>query len=189
MAIGLRIKQDVENIEPNASKLLGSPVLPEGWLEKLDPSVIFLLQVNLSDIKDLDKDNVLPHEGYLYFFLDTVEGEYDLKPIVRYFKGEPLEVVENFNEVVDGYEEYVKEYPVEFFECEDDASGTRLLGVPADWNYAEEPRRLLLQFDPLDPGLGIFENIDGLFYFFFKEGVKEPFKTSNVKVELQEEYS
>ena len=57
--------------------------------------------------------------------------------------------------------------------------------VAIDWNYQDEPKKLLLQFDPLDPGLGIFEYVDGLFYFFFDEKEGNNFE----KVILMEEFS
>lgn len=186
-AIKLKIKQTSEAYDPSVSKFLGSPTLPEGMLETLEGDVIFLLQINLEEIKDLDRENRLPHTGYLYFFLNVADGIYDLKPIVKYAPGEPTVLVDNFNEIVEGFEPFVEEYPIEFelVDEEGDGFGTKLFGVPADWNYAEEPPKLLLQFDPLEPGLGIFDSIDGLLYFFFDE--KEPENLE--KVNLVEEYS
>lgn len=188
-AIRLNIKKAEGQREPNVSRFLGNPVLPDGWVNSFPKTVMFFMQINLADIAKYDKENRLPHKGYLYFFLDTADGEYDLEPIVRYYDGEPLDVVDNFNELVPGYEQYVNEYIIEFEECEDDTDGIRLLGVPNDWNYAEEARQLLLQFDPLTVAedIGIFANIDGLFYFFLNEG--EEFHNEVVDVELMEEFS
>ena len=62
--------------------------------------------------------------------------------------------------------------------------GNKLFGKPNDWNYAEEPKQLLLQFDPLDSEMGLFSHLDGLIYFFFGNDRKS-FKD----VEIQEEIS
>lgn len=182
-AIKLKIKKNKGKHDLGVSKFFGKPTLPQKWNDFND-TTIFFLQINLEEIKNFDKDNKLPHEGYLYFFLD-VEDEYAVTCDVRYFKGIPDAVVDDFNSIVPGYEQYDKEVLVEFEECEDDEMGTKLLGYPADWNYMDEPRKLLLQFDPLDAGLGLFEQIDGLFYFFFDEKDENDFS----KVTLQEEYS
>ena len=182
-AIKIKIKKEKGKHDLGVSKFFGKPTLPAEWNDFSD-TTIFLLQINLEEIKNLDKENKLPHEGYLYFFLD-VEDEYAVTCDVRYYKGIPTVVMDDFNCVVSGYEQYNDEILVEFEEVEDDATGTKLLGVPADWNYQDEPRKLFLQFDPLDPGLGIFEYIDGLFYFFFYEKDEKSFE----KVTLMEEYS
>lgn len=183
-AIRLKIKSGEEKHDLGVSKFLGKPVLPGDWANEFPETVLFFLQINLEEIKDLDKDNLLPHTGYLYFFLDTAEGEYDMKPIVRYFDGIPDAVFDDFNSMVPDYSQYTDEYLVEFEEVDDDEVCTRLFGNPSDWNYEDEPPKLLLQFDPLD-GLGIFEYIDGLLYFFFDKKNPQNFK----KVTLMEEFS
>ena len=184
-AIKLTVKKAEGKYDQGRSKFLGNPVLPEKWVNAFDGSVIFLLQIRLEEIKDLDKDNKLPHKGYLYFFLDTVDGDYSLRPIVRYYDGIPTDAVDDFNSVVPGYEDYIEEYLIEFESVDDGDNCTKLLGYPSDWNYQDEPRKLLLQFDPLDPGIEIFDYIDGLFYFFFDENDEKDFS----KVTLMEEYS
>ena len=167
MAIRLTVKKAEGEYDLGASKFLGSPVLPARWVNSFGEDIIFLLQLRLSDIKDLDKDNLLPHEGYLYIFLDVSNSEYSLKPIVKYTKSEPTHVLNGFNDIVDGYEEFVDDYLIEFSECDDYETGNKLFGRPNDWNYGDEPRELLFQFDPLDSDMGIFNQLDGLIYFFF----------------------
>lgn len=171
-AIRLKVKKAEGEYDLGASKFLGSPVIPKKWLNAFGNDVVFLMQIRLSDIKDLDKDNLLPHEGYLYFFLDVSNTEYSLTPIVKYFKGEPTHCLNGFNDIVDGYEQFVDDYLIEFEECDDYEIGNKLLGKPNDWNYAEEPNQLLFQFDPLDSEMGIFSHLDGLIYFFFGEDKK-----------------
>ena len=183
-AIKLTLRKAPKDYDLGASKFLGSPVLPEKWLNIFSNETMFLMQIRLEDIKDLDKDNKLPHSGYLYIFLDTIDGEYNLKPIVKYYKGEPTHVLTDFNEICEGYERYNNAYLIEFSLCEDDESGNKLFGVPSDWNYMDEPRPLLLQFDPLDSEMDLFTNLDGLIYFFFNDDTYD-YK----KIKIMEEYS
>ena len=166
-AIKLTVKKAEGDYDLGASKFLGSPVIPSKWEDDFDENTIFFLQLRLSDIKDLDEDNKLPHEGYLYIFLDIFNSEYSLRPIVKYTKEEPETCLNGFNDIVDGYEEYVDDYLIEFSKCDDYEGGIKLFGKPNDWNYAEESDELLFQFDPLDSEMGIFDQLDGLIYFFF----------------------
>ena len=184
MAIRMKVHKASGDYDVGASKFLGSPVLPNRWINAFDSDTIFFLQIRLKDIAALDEENLLPHEGYLYFFLDTAGTEYSLQPIVKYTKTEPINVVNGFNEIVEGYEEYVDDYLIEFEKCDDYETGNKLLGKPNDWNYAEDPRDLLLQFDPLDSEMGIFSHLDGLIYFFFGKD-RKTFKD----VEIMEEIS
>ncbi|MCR4910914.1 MAG: DUF1963 domain-containing protein [Bacilli bacterium] len=184
MAIKLKVHKASGDYDVGASKFLGSPVLPDKWINAFDNDTIFFLQIRLRDIKDLDEENRLPHEGYLYIFLDTAGSEYDLKPIVKYTKTEPLNVVTGFNEIVEEYEQYVDDYLIEFEKCDDYDSGNKLFGKPNDWNYEGDPKELLFQFDPLDSDMGIFSNLDGFIYFFFGKD-RKTFKD----VEIMEEFS
>lgn len=166
-AIKLTVKKATGDYDQGRSKFLGNPTLPTGWSDTFDSSVIFLLQIRLEEIAKLDKDNLLPHKGYLYFFLDVADTEYSMKPIVKYYDGEPEELLNGFNDIVDGYEDYVNDYLVEFSECDDYDDGIKLFGKPNDWNYEGEPEKLLLQFDPIASDMGIFSHLDGFLYFFF----------------------
>lgn len=183
MAIRIKAKLATSTYDPGVSRFLGSPVLPEEYLNMFDDTVLFLLQINLEEIAEFDPENVLPHKGYLYFFLDTAEGEYNLKPIVKYYPGYPENVVDDFNSVVPGYEDYVDEYLIEFSKCDDYETGNKLLGKPNDWNYQDEPKKLLFQFDPLDSDMQLFDYMDGLFYFFF-EGKTDEFDKISLKEEI-----
>ena len=184
MAIRLKIKKAEGDYDLGASKFLGNPVMPESWINKFDSNTIFLLQLRLSDIKDLDEENLLPHEGYLYIFLDVSNTEYSLEPIVKYTKKEPTCVLNGFNDVVDEYEKYVDDYLIEFEKCDDYSEGHKLFGKPNDWNYEEEPRQLLFTYDPLEAPMGLFSHLDGLIYFFFGND-RKTFKD----VEIVEEIS
>lgn len=184
-AIKLRVKKADGDHDLGVSKFLGSPVFPEEWLSDFSDTVMFLLQLNLEQIKDFDKDNLLPHKGYLYIFLDTANGCYNLKPIIRYFEGEPIHVIDNFNEIVPEYEEYVDEYLIEFEKGKEDMEGTKLFGTPSFWNYEDEPGTLFLQLDPLDPDMGLFRSFDGIMYFFFDKNSPKDYE----KISLIEDFS
>ena len=172
--IRIKTKKAEGKYQVGASKMLGDPVLPEALADSLPQTAMFLMQIRLEDIKDLDEENLLPHEGYLYFFLDTEDGLYSLKPIVKYVKEEPTHHIEGFNGIVEGFEECTHDFLIEFEKCEEDADGNKLLGCPSDWQYAQEPERLLFQLDPLaDPEMGILNILDGFIYFFFDEDMKD----------------
>lgn len=184
-AIAIKIKEAPDVYDIATSKFFGSPTIPKEWLEEnFYEDEIFFCQIKLSELAPFDKENRLPHEGYLYIFLRTNEGEYDLKPVVRYYKGEPNVVVDYFNECVDGYSHLIKDYVMEFYEVDDDDYiGTKLFGTPSDWNYSDDAPPMLMQFDPLDNETGFLDHLDGFIYFFFeKDGDLST-------VFIQEEYS
>lgn len=185
MTIKLNVKKGTKKHDFGTSKFLGYPVLPDGWENEFDENILFLLQINLEEIKDLDKDNLLPHEGYLYFFLDVSEGPYNLKPIVRYYAGKPNIVIDDFNNIVPGYEKFTKPYLVSFEEGKDSGDGSRLFGKMSSQYYADEEREILLQFDPYDPDLGLFPTFDGLIFFFFNDEDRWDFD----KVGFMEDFS
>ena len=67
----------------NKSKIGGKPYLPKDfiWPYYQEFPLSFLAQINLEEVKSLDKDNLLPSTGMLYFFyeLETEEWGYELK--------------------------------------------------------------------------------------------------------------
>ena len=89
-AIKLKVKKASGDYDVGCSKMLGDPVLPEGMLEELPPTAMFLMQIKLEDIKDLDVENKLPHKGYLYFFLDAEDAGLLIECIVRPIRSSPL---------------------------------------------------------------------------------------------------
>ena len=168
MAIRINVVKAEGEYDKGLSKMLGNPVLPADLVDALPSSVMFLMQIRLEDIKDLDEENILPHQGYLYFFLDTEDGAYNLKPIVIYYDGEPTHFIDGFNDIVDDFEQYNQDFLISFEKCEDEADGNKLLGYPADWQYQETSDRLLFQLDPLAGNeMDLFSTFDGFLYFFF----------------------
>lgn len=178
MAIGIKLRKKEEKDGLGISKFFGIPTLPSGLIEKLSPEAVFVAQIKLEDIASFDKDNLLPHKGFLYFFMETEDDTpySNKKAIVIYSKKEPEIAISDFNENSPISEGLDEDYPIEFFEVDDNYSGIKLLGTPSDWNYAGEPKELLLQYDPLDTeGLDFFDYLDGYIYFFYKDS-KRKFK-------------
>lgn len=173
-AISIKVHRAEGEIDYSTSRFFGSPAVPGEWAENqiFGDDELFFAQIRLSDIEPLDRENRLPHTGYLYFFLDFSDSKYRPRAIVRYFGGEPDTVIDNFNCGI--YEDEclgdtVTDLLMEFCEAEENSQCTRLFGTPWDWPYAEPPARLLLQYDPLDSDVeaGFLNDIDGMLYFFF----------------------
>ena len=184
MAIGIKVKKSPANYDLGVSKFFGTPTVPLAWDGDFYDDEIFFCQIRLSDIADLDREGRLPHTGYLYIFLETEDGNYHLKPDVRYYDGEPELAIDDFNTAVEGYEQYNDAYLMEFSEADEDEICTKLFGNPSDWNYADDPPKLLLQYDPLDNEMDFLDTLDGFVYFFFGEDEKD-FE----KITLMEEYT
>lgn len=184
MAIGIKVKKAPSDHDLGASKFFGTPTVPLLWESDFSEDEIFLCQIKLADIAELDRERCLPHTGYLYIFLHTDGGEYNLEADVRYFDGEPELAIDGFNLEVEEYKSFNDAYLMEFCEVDDEEDCSRLFGVPSDWNYESEPPKLLLQFDPLDSEMGFLEHIDGFLYFFFGED-----EGDLGSVTLTEEYS
>ena len=170
-AIGMRLH--TAPVSPTDSRFFGDPTIPEAWSNDFDEDVMFFCQIRLADLAELDTEGVFPHTGYLYIFLDTRNGDYELEPIVRYYAGEPDTIIDGFNEAVEEYEQYNHAIGITFCESEIDADGCRLLGIPSDWNYAEEPPHLLMQIDHLDETLSFLSHLDGFTYLFFGEDLEQ----------------
>lgn len=168
-AIGIKLKKVESGYDLGASKFFGTPTLPRNWQDDFYDDEIFFFQIRLSDIAELDTQNLLPNTGYLYAFLHTENGKYNLTANVKYSNEEPELALEDFNLAVEGYEDFDTAWLMEFYETEEDEICTRLFGRPSDWNYEGKPPKLLLQFDPLDNDVKFLDDIDGFLYIFFGE--------------------
>ena len=183
-AIRITAKKAPESCDLGASKFFGTPTVPIEWEGDFCEDEIFFCQIRLSDIAALDKENRLPHTGYLYVFLKTEEGKYHLKADVRYHDGEPELAIDGFNAAIEGYEHYNDAYLMKFSETDGSEDCTRLFGIPSGWDGADEPPMLFMQYDPLDSHMGFLDSLDGFVYFFFGED-KKAFKN----IMLMEDYS
>ena len=185
-AIRIKTRRAEGDYDLGCSKMLGSPTVPKEIVDELPDEAMFLMQIKLEDIKDLDKENLLPHKGYLYVFLDVTDGIYDMIPIVKYYGGEPETVYTQFNEEVEGFETFIDDFIIEFEECDEDAEGNKLLGSAGDWQFSEEQGKLFLQIDPLDDNeMGLFPTFDGYIYLFFDDEDKNDFD----KIRIVEDFS
>ena len=172
-AIKITAKKAPEGYDLGASKFFGTPTVPLAWDGDFYEDEIFFCQIRLSDIAELDKENRLPHTGYLYVFLETEDGKYHLGADVRYHDGEPELAIDDFNTAVEDYEKYNAAYLMEFSEADCDEICTKLFGAPSDWNYVDEPPKLLMQYDPLDNDMDFLDDLDGFLYLFFGEDEKD----------------
>ena len=160
MAIGFNLKK-TERVLFCASKWWGDPDFPENMEyptvkvtedgESYDYPLTFICQINCEDIAPFDPENRLPHEGMLYFFgaIDEYLG-YDSPThngmgewakgefVVKYAKAVNFETFQSCILVDDGDQPLTEpEMEMEFFDCEDNAMVSRLLGVPFDSDVRE----------------------------------------------------
>ncbi|WP_223702167.1 YwqG family protein [Sutcliffiella deserti] len=90
-----KTKSNEKAIPLGSSKMGGFPDLPEGWEY---PSyeqgpLIFMLQINLVDVKPFDQAGLLPENGILYLFYDAMEQPWGFEEDegcfkVMYFDGD-----------------------------------------------------------------------------------------------------
>lgn len=66
----------------NKSKIGGRPYLPKDfvWPYYQQLPLSFLAQINLEEVKSLNKDNLLPDKGMLYFFYELETQEWGYSP-------------------------------------------------------------------------------------------------------------
>ena len=171
-AIALHVRKVMpgEEIDESCSKFFGKPTLPECLMNEYPDDSAFIAQIRLSDIKDLDPENRLPHEGYLYFFLDAeMYPSYDLYALVDYVNEEPKFIVDDYNEC-GPIEGLTDTYVITFEKVDGSYNGTKLLGSPSDYidEYDDKPP-LLLQYDPYEFDVPFLAFLDGYAYFFMGE--------------------
>ena len=172
MAIQLNL-QKTERVLFCASKWWGDPDMPENMQyptievtedgETYEYPLTFVCQINCEDLIPFDPEGHLPHEGMLYFFAAIDEwigydspthngiGEWPKGNfVVKYAKSINFETFQSCILVDDDDQSLTEpELEITFSECNDDADGIKLLGIP----YYEEVRQLypdmvnLLQLD------------------------------------------
>ncbi len=167
-----KVKKD-EEIDEGCSKFFGRPCLPESIQEPYPDDGVFFAQIRCEDIKDLDPECRLPHEGYLYFFLDAEMYPSDqLHMMVDYSLEEPEYVIVDYNENCN-IKGLTDTYVINFEKVDADYDGTKLLGHPSnDVDDSGDRTGLLLQYDPLDFDVPFLSNLDGYAFVFFGENDK-----------------
>ena len=183
IALHVRKVEEGEIIDEGASKFFGSPTLPECLMDAYPDDSVFLAQIRLADIKDMDPENRLPHEGYLYFFLDAeMYPSYDLYALVDHILEEPKYIVDDYNEYgpVEGLTDT---YVITFEKVDGNYNGTKLLGSPSDYidEYDDKPP-LLLQYDPYEFDVPFLASLDGYAYVFMGEKEENKFVDATFEV-------
>ena len=184
-AIALHVRKVMpgEVIDEGASKFFGSPTLPECLMDAYPDDSVFLAQIRLADIKDMDPENRLPHEGYLYFFLDAeMYPSYDLYALVDHILEEPKYIVDDYNEYAP-IEGLTDTYVITFEKVDGNYNGTKLLGSPSDYidEYDDKPP-LLLQYDPYEFDVPFLASLDGYAYVFMGEKEENKFVDATFEV-------
>lgn len=153
MAIKLNL-QKTERILFCASKWWGDPDMPENMQyptirvteegETFDYPLTFVCQINCEDLIPFDPQGLLPHEGMLYFFAAIDEwlgydspthngiGEWPKGSfVVKYAKSINFETFQSCILVDDDDQSLTEpELEITFSDCDEDADGIKLLGIP-----------------------------------------------------------
>lgn len=171
MAIRLTLEK-TERILFCGSKWWGDPDLPENIQypvmtvtergDTYDYPLTFICQINCEDIARFDKEGRLPHEGMLYFFgaIDEMLGYDSPEPtvlgewpkgrfVVKYAKEINFETFQSCILTDDDNQPLTSpELGIIFSECEDNASGIKMLGYAADSDVQNDEILVnLLQID------------------------------------------
>lgn len=147
-AIGIRLKRTNPSHSPLSSHFFGSPKLPLEWiLTEIYSNELFLCQLDLAELAALDPSIDLPHTGYLYVFLQTLDGSPYPDARVLYYDGTPDYLALDFNSEVEGFEHLTELWAVEFQSVAPDAPCTRLLGEYTVNPFRRDHPRLFLQLD------------------------------------------
>ena len=166
MAIRLTLKK-TDRVLFCGSKWWGDPDMPENMQyptievteegETYDYPLTFVCQINCEDIAALDKENLLPHEGMLYFFaaIDKWTGydsptQNDLGEwtkghfVVKYAKNINFETFQSCMLVDDDDQNLTeREMEIVFSECADDEKCIKMLGRPSSEAISEKYPDLL----------------------------------------------
>ena len=174
------------------SKTGGFPHLPKG--ESLPVDLILLAQINCAQAKEFDKDNLLPKEGMLYFFIDPEKIDEDIKDAVsvRYISllnGLPLQKADISPEAESGLMQFsqrislpeydsdtiqvmLKDYEIDgYFKLTNKEHSHKLLGYPdtITQNFIiDEEKVLLLQLDSEESCRLSWGNMGKLYVFIDK---------------------
>ena len=177
IALKVRRAEPCEKLDESCSKFFGAPCLPEFMTEQYTDDDVFFAQIKCEDLKELDPECRLPHEGYLYFFLDAEMYPSDnLFMKVKHTLEAPRYVIDDFNEesLIEGLNDA---YVITFERAEADYDGTKLLGCPSnDVDDSGDRGGLLLQYDPLDFDVPFLSACDGYAYVFFGGNEEDKFE-------------
>ena len=183
-AIALKVRkvEPGEQIDEGCSKFFGSPCLPTADDPYPDDGVFFA-QIRCEDLRDLDPECRLPHEGYLYFFLDAeMYPSDDLYMMVNHTLEEPKYIINDYNEECN-IKGLTDTYVITFEKVDAGYSGTKLLGYPSnDVDDNDDRGGLLLQYDPLEFDVPFLSTCDGYAFVFFGDGEENKFSGADYVV-------
>ena len=178
--IGIKVEKAHGEYDPGTSKFFGSPTMPEEWLsdDTIGEDDFFFCQLELTEFKAFDKDNILPAKsGFIYFFLSETEN--GLKPNVQYFEKEPETLIDDFNAGFDSLGDIETEFSIDFFETKETTDGTGIL-------VSDKDEIILLQYDPLDDGMPEFlAETENVACFKIEKEDLQKLDFSKVKLELR----
>ncbi len=158
--IGIKLKRRRETLDNvDSGKFLGDPVLPSGgrWDRILGEDEVFLCQLRLEELAELDSQRLLPRSGWLWFFVDM--DAYPYTPRVLFAEEEPDEVQEDFNEL--WVPDTKRSFGVSFTRI---CTGCQAVLLGSCTQEEVE----LLRVDPKAAGLGIFTGIGGSLRFMIR---------------------
>lgn len=168
-AIALKVRKVLpdEKIDESCSKFFGKPCVPERLVDAYPDDGVFFAQIRCEDLKDLDPDCRLPHNGYLYFFLDAEMYPSDqLYMMVDHTEKPPKFVVDDYND--EANIKLTETYVISFEKVDASYAGTKLLGCPSnDVDDDNQRGQLLLQYDPMEFQVPFLETCDGYAFVFF----------------------
>lgn len=170
-AIEIKVRKANEQDDLGSSKFFGNPTIPNHYIDLFYDSEMFFAQIKCSDLIPYDPNHYLPHNGYLYIFIDIEQYPYKAK--VLYHDGEVDTVIDDFNQEVIGAQHLTNSYIMEFSNTDINSQGNRLLGIATDWPYDENSPKLLLQYDPLASEMPFLDHLDGFVYFIFNGELNE----------------
>lgn len=185
-AIALKVRKALpgEKIDESVSKFFGKPCLPKSLMNPYPDDGVFFAQINCAELKDLDPENRLPHEGYLYFFLDA--EMYPCNELYMYIEHsleKPEYVIDDYNEKSPISEGLNDAYIITFEKVDAGYDGTKLLGYPNNNVDDNDDRNgLLLQYDPLEFDVPFLATLDGYAYVFFGDDEENKFKGADYVV-------
>ena len=184
IAMKVRRVEPGEEIDEGCSKFFGSPCVPESMKDDPYPDDgVFFAQIRCEDLKDLDPECRLPHEGYLYFFLDAEMYPSDqLFMMVNHTTEEPKYVLDDYNEECN-IKGLTDTYVITFEKADAGYEGSKLLGYPSN-NVDDNDDRgaLMLQYDPLEFDVPFLSTCDGYAYVFFGDSEENKFSGADYVV-------
>ena len=167
-SIKMSVVRETEIKDKGASRFFGIPYVPSSMKDNYIDDFFYLAQIRLSDIAELDTENILPHDGYLYLVVDAEMYPSDALYIyAEHTDEEPDTQLYGLNSQSQvGLTDDIS-YAITFSRAAPDEDCTRLLGVPS--GNREIDGKLLLQYKPSDfTNVPFYEKLKGYIYVYYE---------------------